>query len=94
MKAEDENQMVVKDDQGNEHLIEMLFTYENEERGVTYVFFFDVNDPDNVMVGHLIEEGENTRIDMVEDEEELDEAEEVLNAWQDDPKIQELKKAE
>jgi len=91
MEAKNENQMVVHDDQGNEHLIEMLFTYENEERGVNYVFFFDVAFPDDIMVGHLIEEGENTRIDMVEDEEELDEAEEVLNAWQDDPKIQELK---
>ena len=92
MEPQNENQMVVKDDQGNEHLIEMLFTYENEERGVNYVFFFDVNNPEEIMVGHLIEEGENTRIDMVEDEEELDEAEEVLNAWQEDPKIQELKK--
>ena len=91
MEPKNENQMVVHDDQGNEHLIEMLFTYENEERGVNYVFFFDVNSPDDIMVGHLIEEGENTRIDMVEDEEELDEAEEVLNAWQEDPKIQELK---
>ena len=93
MKAEKENQMVVEDDQGTEHLIEILFTYDNEERGVTYAFFFDVNYPDEVMVGHLIKEGETTRIDMVEDEEELDEAEEVLNAWQEDPKIQELKNA-
>ena len=36
---------------------------------------------------------ESGELEPIEDEDEFDELEEVLNAWQEDPKIQELKKA-
>ena len=34
---------------------------------------------------------ESGELEPIEDDEEYDEVEEVFNAWQDDPKIQELK---
>jgi uncharacterized protein YrzB (UPF0473 family) len=34
---------------------------------------------------------ESGELEAIEDDEEYDEVEEVFNAWQDDPKIQELK---
>ena len=74
MEIKNEKQMVVND---------------NEERGASYVFFYDTEDPnEEVIVMRYLESGE---LEPIEDDEEYDEVEEVFNAWQDDPKIQELK---
>ena len=89
MEIKNENQMVVTDAEGKEHLMEILFTYENEERKTSYVFFYDSEDPEQeVIVMRYLESGE---LEPIEDDEEYDEVEEVFNAWQEDPKIQELK---
>ena len=89
MEIKNENQMVVTDGQGKEHLMQILFTYDNEERKASYVFFYDTEDPEEeVIVMRYLESGE---LEPIEDDEEYDEVEEVFNAWQEDPKIQELK---
>ena len=89
MEIKNEKQMVVTDNEGKEHLMQILFTYDNEERGASYVFFYDTEDKDEeVVVMRYLESGE---LEPIEDDEEYDEVEEVFNAWQDDPKIQELK---
>ena len=89
MEIKNENQMVVTDAEGKEHLMNILFTYDNEERKASYVFFYDSEDPnEEVIVMRYLESGE---LEPIEDDEEYDEVEEVFNAWQDDPKIQELK---
>ena len=89
MEIKDEKQMIVTDNEGKEHLMQILFTYDNEERGTSYVFFYDTEDPnEEVVVMRYLESGE---LEPIEDDEEYDEVEEVFNAWQDDPKIQELK---
>ena len=89
MEIKNENQMVVTDNEGKEHLMNILFTYDNEERKTSYVFFYDSEDPnEEVIVMRYLESGE---LEPIEDDEEYDEVEEVFNAWQDDPKIQELK---
>jgi len=89
MEIKNEKQMVVTDNEGKEHLMQILFTYDNEERGTSYVFFYDTEDPnEEVIVMRYLESGE---LEPIEDDEEYDEVEEVFNAWQDDPKIQELK---
>ena len=89
MEIKNEKQMVVTDNEGKEHLMLILFTYDNEERGASYVFFYDTEDPnEEVIVMRYLESGE---LEPIEDDEEYDEVEEVFNAWQDDPKIQELK---
>jgi uncharacterized protein YrzB (UPF0473 family) len=67
----------------------ILFTYDNEERGCSYVFFYEVGDnEENVMVMRYTADGE---LEEIDDDEEYDEVDEVFNAWQDDPKIQEIK---
>ena len=89
MEIKNERQMVVTDNEGKEHLMQILFTYDNEERKASYVFFYDTEDKDEeVIVMRYLESGE---LEPIEDDEEYDEVEEVFNAWQDDPKIQELK---
>lgn len=84
-----EKQITVYDGEGNEHLMEILFTYDNEERGVSYVFFYDPATPDEVISMRYNEAGE---LEEIEDDEEYAEVEEVFNAFQEDPKIQEIKK--
>jgi len=83
-----ENQIVITDAEGKEHLMEVLFTYEHPERGTKYVFFFDPSDEENVLVMRYTDDGELSDID---DDEEYAEVEEVYNAYLDDPKIQDLK---
>ena len=86
--------MVVADSEGKEHLMQILFTYENDERKAQYVFFYDTEDKEeNVIVMRYIGELDSGELEPIEDDEEYEEVEEVFNAWQEDPKIQDLKKA-
>ena len=84
-----DDQIVIYDEEGNKYLMEILFTYENEERGTKYAFIFDKDSPDDILVMKYTEDG--NEMEVVEDEEELNEAEEVLEAYQNDPAINELK---
>ena len=94
MEIKNDTQMVVADSEGKEHLMQILFTYENEERKAQYVFFYDTEDKEeNIIVMRYIGELDSGELEPIEDDEEYDEVEEVFNAWQEDPKIQELKKA-
>ena len=89
MEIKNENQMVVTDAEGKEHLMNILFTYDNEERKASYVFFYDSEDPnEDVIVMRYTQDGE---LEPIENDEEYDEVEEVYNTWSEDPKIQELK---
>ncbi len=88
MQINKENQMVVTDSEGKEHSMQILFTYDNEERKASYVFFYDTEDPEQeVLVMRYYDNGELEAID----EEEFEEVEEVFAAWQEDPKIQGIK---
>lgn len=82
--------LTVEDEEGNEHLINVLFTYENEERKTSYVFFYEDDDEENVMVMRYLEDGS---LEVIEDDDEYDEVEEVFNAWEEDPEIQKLKES-
>ena len=94
MEIKNDTQMVITDSEGKEHLMQILFTSENEERDAKYVFFYDTEDKEeNVMVMRYVGELDQGELIAIEDDEEYDELEEVLNAWEEDPKIQELKKA-
>ena len=83
-----DNQIILCDEEGKENITEVLFTYENEERGKKYVFFIDPNDDENVIAMSYTDDG---GLDPIEDDEEYEEVEEVFNAYQDDPKIAEIK---
>ena len=94
MEIKNETQMVVVDQEGKEHLMQILFTYDNEERGASYVFFYDTEDPnEEVIVMRYVGDLASGELEPIDDDEEYDEVEEVFNAWQDDPKIQDLKKS-
>ena len=77
----DDKQMVIKDDQGNEHLVEILFTYEHDERKKKYVFFYEKNNPEEVIAMEYNDKGELLEI---ESDEEYDEVEEVFNTFMDE----------
>ena len=94
MEIKNETQMIITDEEGKQHLMQILFTSENKERDAQYVFFYDTEDKEeNVMVMRYVGELDSGELIPIEDDEEYDELEEVLNAWEEDPKIQDLKKA-
>ena len=84
----EEKQITIIDEKGNEHLMQILFTYDNEERKTSYVFFYSEEAPDEVFAMRYKDNGE---LEEIEDPDEYAEVEEVFNAFQEDPKIQEAK---
>jgi Protein of unknown function (DUF1292). len=82
------NELVIKDDEGKEYLLKILFTYHNPERNTDYVFAYDQADEDSV---YIMKYGDNDEVLEVTDEEELEEAQEVFDAFNNDPKIQDIK---
>jgi uncharacterized protein YrzB (UPF0473 family) len=78
-----EKQMIVYDNEGNEVVVEILFTYESEERGCKYVLFFEEENPDEIIAMKYNDEGE---LEAIEDDEEYSEVEEVLNCYLEDLK--------
>lgn len=87
--SEELNEIVIKDDEGKEYLLNILFTYHNPERNTDYAFVYEPSDEESV---YTLKYGKNNEVEFVTDEEELNEAEEVFNAFNEDPKISELKK--
>ncbi len=83
-----EKSMIITDENGEEREVEILFTYHNEERDRYYVLFFEKDYPEDIIAMIYNEEGE---LIPIEDEEEFAEVEEVLDAYENDEKIQEAK---
>ena len=77
----DDKQMTIRDDQGNEHLVEILFTYEHDERKKKYVFFYEKDNPEEVIAMEYTDEGELLEI---ESDEEYEEVEEVFNTFMEE----------
>lgn len=73
-----ENQMIVTDSEGNEHLVEILFTYVSPRNNKEFVFFYEVDAIDDVIVMEI--KDDQTLAD-IEDEEDIKEAEEVFEAF-------------
>ena len=73
-----DKQLVVTDEDGNEVLFEILFTYEHPERNKKYVFVYEKDNPEEVMAFEYTDNGELLEI---ESEEEYEEVEEVFNAF-------------
>ena len=85
-----DDEMVITTDSGEEKVMKILFTYESEQRGKQYVFLYEKDDEENVLV-FAVNEKEET-LEEIEDDEEYAEAEEVFNAYMNDEKFQEIKK--
>ena len=77
----DDKQMTVTDEEGNVHLLEILFTYEHEERGKKYVFFYEKESPEEVIA---MEYNDNGELFEIESDEEYEEVEEVFNAFMEE----------
>ena len=77
----DEKEIAIEDEQGNRHLMEILFTYEHPERKKKYVFLYEKDNPEEVIA---MEYNDNGELFEIESDEEYDEVEEVFNAFNDE----------
>lgn len=87
IEIQNANDMVITKDDGTQQLLKILFYFHNDQRGKDYYFLYEEDNEDEVIVmassdGESLEELS---------EEEFDEAEQVFDAYQEDPAIQELK---
>ena len=83
------NEMLITDENGKDHLMKILFTYDNEERKKSYVFLYEESDEENVLAFSYNEK--TKELSEITDDEEYKEVEEVFNAFNEDPKLQEIK---
>ena len=81
MELMDEKQITIMDEDGNERVMEILFTYEHPERKKKYVFLYEKDNPDEVIA---MEYNDNGELLEIESEEEYEEVEEVFNAFNDE----------
>ena len=84
-----DDEMLITTPDGEEKVMKILFTYDSEARKKSYVFLYDENNEDDVLVFSYNEK--DLSLEEIEDDEEFKEAEEVLNAFYEDEKIQEIK---
>ena len=77
-----EKQMVVTDEAGVDHIVNILFTYTNEERGKSYVVFYEETNKEELIA--MIYDEETKELSDIEDDEEFAEVEEVLQAFLDE----------
>lgn len=77
-----DKQMVITDEAGVDHLVNILFTYTNEERGNTYVVFYEESNKEELIA--MIVNEETNELSDIEDDEEFAEVEEVLAAFLDE----------
>ena len=83
-----DNEIVLTKENGEKEVAKILFYFHNDQRGKDYYFLYKEENPDDVIV---ISSSDGTSLDEVDDEE-FDEAEQVFEAFQEDPKIEEARK--
>lgn len=83
-----ENQITVVDENGNEQLCEILFTFDSEEFGKSYVLYYPIGEDDDdeeieIHASAFIpsEDGNDGDLQPIETEEEWDLIEEMLNTF-------------
>ena len=77
----DSNSLYVKDENGNEKRMIILFTFDNEQLGTQYVVFQNPENEEDVYASRYNDEGE---LLPIETEEEWDMVEEVINTFVED----------
>lgn len=80
MERMEDNEFIIVDSDGVEEKYEILFTYENEDRNTSYVLYYAPENPDEIYAARYVEE--THELFEVETDEEWEEIEEVLNAFQ------------
>lgn len=81
MDLMDEKQITIMDEEGNQHVMEILFTYEHPERKKKYVFLYEKDNQDEVIA---MEYNDNGELFEIESDEEYEEVEEVFNAFNEE----------
>lgn len=82
-----DNSIVLTDEEGNEDIWKILFYYENPERKKTFYFIYKEENPDDLVV--MASEDGTSLLEL--SEEEMEEAEEMLDTFEGDPKIASMK---
>ena len=83
-----DNEIVLTKENGEKEVAKILFYFHNDQRGKDYYFLYKEENPDDVIV---MSSSDGASLDEVDDEE-FDEAEQVFEALQEDPKIEEARK--
>jgi uncharacterized protein YrzB (UPF0473 family) len=89
MMNHDEKHITVVDDDGNEQLCEVLFTFDSDEFGKSYVLYYPVgaeeDEEDDIEIHASAftptEDGQDGELMPIESDEEWDMIEEVLNTF-------------
>lgn len=81
MDLQDEKEIVITDENGNERTMIILFTYEHEARKKKYVFLYEKDTPEEVIA---MEYNDNGELQEIESDEEYEEVEEVFNAFSEE----------
>ncbi|WP_428909215.1 DUF1292 domain-containing protein [Niallia sp. Krafla_26] len=85
---QDEKHITVVDEEGNEQLCEVLFTFDSDEFGKSYVLYYPISSEDDdeeieIHASSFIpnEDGEDGNLMPIETDEEWDLIEEMLNTF-------------
>ncbi len=87
IEIKNDNDMVITRDDGTEQLMKILFFFHNDQREKDYYFLFEESNPDEIIV---MASSDGTSLEEL-DEEEFDEAQQVFDAYQEDPTIAQIK---
>lgn len=90
IEIKNDNDMVITRDDGTEQLMKILFYFHNDQREKDYYFLYEEGNEDEVIV-MATKDGKS--LETLTDEE-FDEAEQVFDAYESDPAIQNLKDGE
>lgn len=81
-----DDEIMIEDDQGQQTIYKILFTYTHDERKKNYLFAYLENSPDDVYIFSYDEI--NHSLEAVSDEEEFDECNEILSEFLKDEEIE------
>ena len=87
LEIRNDNDMIITADDGTEKLFKILFYFHHDERNKDYYFLYEEENEDEVIV---MGTSDGQSLETLTDEE-FDEAEQVFEAYEQDPAIAELK---
>ena len=90
IEIKNDNDIVINKEDGTEQLMKILFYFHNDQRNKDYYFLYEEGNEDEVIV---MGTSDGKTLDTLTDEE-FDEAEQVFEAYEEDPAIQNLKDGE
>ena len=90
IEIKNDNDIVITKEDGTEQLMKILFYFHNDQRNKDYYFLYEEGNEDEVIV---MGTSDGKTLDTLTDEE-FDEAEQVFEAYEEDPAIQNLKDGE